>query len=63
MDEVKVPQEIMVGLFRVMCGVSYNQSGAEVDKSAIPNMEESIKWIIDWGKSNNIDSRGYPTKG
>lgn len=57
-DTVEVPKEIMVGLYRIMCGISSNFSDAEVYDEAKQNMTDSLKWVIEYGEKNNIDSRG-----
>ena len=55
----EVPQEVLIGLYRIMCGVSYAYpDSAEVYDNAKPGMKDGMKWILDWGKNNNINSRG-----
>lgn len=56
---VEVPEEVLKGLYRIMCGIPYSMSGQEVYEESIPNMKESQQWVLDYGKKNNIDSRGY----
>ena len=57
-EVLEIPVEVMTGLFRIMCGISSSFSGAEVYPNAIKGMEEAHKWIIEYGKKNNIESRG-----
>jgi len=57
-DTIEIPKNILKGLYRIMCGVSYSLSGYEVYDQAKPNMKEAHEWIIKYGKDNNIDSRG-----
>ncbi len=57
---VLVPESIMVGLYRIMCGLPYSMSGQEVYPAAIPNMQEAQRWVLEYGEANNIDSRGEP---
>ena len=55
----EVPQEILIGLYRIMCGVPYSfPDSAEVNDNAKPGMRDGMKWILDWGKNNNINMRG-----
>jgi len=58
-DQQEVPYETLVGLYRIMCGVSYSfPDHAEVYNSAKPGMKQAMAWILEWGKNNNINSRG-----
>lgn len=59
MNNQEVPHEVLVGLYRILCGVSYSfPDTAEVYDSAKQGMKESMQWVLEWGKNNNIDIRG-----
>ena len=58
-NQIEVPKEIMVGLYRIMCGVPYSMSGFEVYEEAIEGMKTAQKWILDYGEKNKIDGHGY----
>lgn len=55
---ISVPKDIMVGLFRIMCNIPYSMSGMEVYPEVIENMQTAQQWILTYGKTHNIDSRG-----
>jgi len=58
-ETVEVPKDILVGLFRIMCDVPSSFSSAEVYEEAKPGMKKSYDWIVEYGRENNIDSRGW----
>lgn len=58
-EKIEVPKDIMIGLYRIMCGISKTFSGAEVYDEAKDGMVKAHEFIIKYGKENNIDMRGY----
>lgn len=55
----EITPEVLIGLYRIMCGVPYTIiDNSEVCPNVKPNMKESYKWIIEWGKRNNIEWKG-----
>jgi len=58
-EALEIPQEILVGLYRLLSGVpkSFSES-AEVYDSAKPGMKQAHEWVLDWGNKNNINCRG-----
>jgi hypothetical protein len=61
-ENTQVTKEIMDGLYRIMCNISPSFSGYEVYKEAIPSMTKAYEFIIEHGKTNNVDSRGFDLK-
>jgi hypothetical protein len=55
---VEVPKDIMIGLYRILAGLSGNFSGYEVYDTAKEGMNEAYKFVIEYGNNNNINSRG-----
>ena len=55
---VEVPKDIMIGLYRILAGVSSSFSGSEVYDTAKEGMSEAYKFVIEYGNNNNINSRG-----
>ncbi len=61
-ENIEVPKEIIVGLYHIMCGIPSTFSGAEVAEEAKDGMKKAQQYILDYGKENNIDMRGYSDK-
>ena len=61
-NNVQVPKEVLEGIYRIMCNIPYSMSGYEVYETAIPNMREAQKWILNYGKENKIDMHGFDEK-
>lgn len=59
METVEVPKDVMIGLYRIMCGLSTSFSGAEVYDEALPGMAKAHKWVVNYGNDNNIESHGW----
>ena len=58
-EKNEVPYETLVGLYRIMCGVSSSfPDNAEVYNNAKPGMKQAMTWILEWGKNNSINMRG-----
>ena len=55
---VTISEETLRGLFLIMCGLSYDHTGAEVYDKAIPVMNKAHKEIIKLGVILNFDVRG-----
>jgi len=62
MDDIKISKETLRGLYLILCGVSYNHSGAEVYPEAISYMDLAHQEIIKLGKEFKFDSRGSDLK-
>lgn len=62
MNKVEIDIETFRGIWLILCGVSYNHSGAEVNENAIPLMNKSHKEIIEIGEKLGFDIRGYDIK-
>jgi len=57
-NKIEIPEELMIGLYVIMCNVPYWFSGYEVYEKAKENMSKAQKFILDWGRNNNIDPHG-----
>jgi hypothetical protein len=55
---IEVPEKIMTGLYRIMCGLPYSMSQFEVYDEAREGMREAQKWILKYGEEYKIDMRG-----
>ncbi len=64
MDEIKnqnnvqVPKDVLVGLYRIMCNIPYSMSGMEVYPEALDGMKKAQQWVLKYGNENSIDNRG-----
>ena len=57
MIEEKIPREVLEAMYVVMCSVPFSMSYEVYDEAREP-MRKAQQWVLDWGKSQNIDSRG-----
>jgi hypothetical protein len=56
---IEVPEDVMKGLYRIMCSIPSSMSGMEVYHGAIDGMKNAQQWVLKYGEKNNIDSRGF----
>lgn len=57
-NSINVATDIMEGLYLICAGVSPSFSGLEVYQEAIPSMEKSLEFVIQYGHDNKIDCHG-----
>ena len=57
MSKEEIPREVLEALYVIMCNVPFSMS-YEVYDEAIEPMKKAQRWVLDWGKLQNIDSRG-----
>ena len=53
---IEIPENILAGLYRIMCNIPFSMSGYEVYEDAIEGMKKSQEWVLKYGEENNIDS-------
>ena len=58
MKTVEISEETLRGVYLILCGLSYNHSGAEVHGEAIPIMNKAHEEIIKFGEEKGFDSIG-----
>lgn len=57
-ETIEIDIETFRGIYLILCGASYDHSGAEVYPKAIPLMNKAHKEIIEIGKKIGFDCRG-----
>ena len=67
MKKEEIPSEVLEAMYVIMCSIPFSMldKGAyaeswsyEVYDEAREPMRKAQQWVLDWGKSQNIDSRG-----
>jgi hypothetical protein len=58
MKKIEISEETLRGLFLILCGASYDHTGAEVYPEAISIMNAAHKEIIKMGKEKGFDDHG-----
>lgn len=57
-ENVEIPKDILIGIYRIMCGVPSSLGNTEVYKEAIPGMQMARHWVLKYGSDQDIDMRG-----
>ena len=61
-NKIEISEKTLRGIYLIMSGLPYSQSGAEVYPQAIPVMQEAQREILKLGKEKGFDSRGEDIK-
>jgi hypothetical protein len=55
---VEISEETLRGVYLILCGISFDHSGAEVYPKAVPIMTKAHHDIIKLGEDFDFDCRG-----
>ena len=59
--DIKIPKDTLEAVYVILCSVPYSMTMEVYDEAKEP-MREAQQWVLDWGKQNNVDSRGRTLK-